>query len=468
MAGAKANILAIDDDAAFLKQLANQLQADFDVYTANQTPSFLEQLEKRHIDLILMDMHMPQISGLELLKFIRSRGLQQPVIMLTGETNTDAVVSAIQGGASDYVVKGTNFLESLIHRINQALVIGSLQKQNDLLTLKIKRDVKRWEILGISPQVVKLKNEITKFKGTKASILINGENGTGKELIARNLNLQEGQSSRPFIAVNCGAISPHLFESELFGHKKGAFTGANDDKIGLFQLADSGDIFLDEIGELPLNLQVKLLRVLQEKVIQPVGHTKTISVDVRIIAATNQNLELMVKNKIFREDLYYRLGALKIYSPSLRDRKEDILFLAKQFASRRNLKTQFSAEAKDLLLKHSWPGNIRELQNTIERASLDAELEKRFTIKAKDLQLMPSSSIGDLIYIPGGLLPSCSADISAEKFEQAQAWIEKIFLTECLKVTKGDNKTIFELLNLSRATYYRMKRNLNLEHEVNT
>jgi DNA-binding NtrC family response regulator len=463
--GIKANILAVDDDAAFLKQLSNQLEADFNVYTASQTPSFLEQIQNRQIDLVLMDMHMPQISGMELLKFIRARGLHHPVIMLTGETNTDAVVSAIQAGASDYVVKGPNFLESLTHRINLALKMGNLQKQNDLLTLKIKRETSRWDILGISPQTVRLKNEITKFKGVKASILITGENGTGKELIARNLNLQEEQSSRPFVAVNCGAISPHLFESELFGHKKGSFTGATEDKMGLFQLASGGDIFLDEIGELPLNLQVKLLRVLQEKVILPVGHTKPIAVDVRIIAATNQNLELMVKNKSFREDLYYRLGALRIFSPALRERNEDILFLAKQFAARRHPKTNFSAEAKDLLLKHSWPGNIRELQNAIERACIDAELGKRFTVEAKDLQIIPTIHNEDLIFLPDGLLPHCVEEINPQSFERAQNWLERIFLAKCLRITDDDNKRLLELLQLPRSSYYRMKKNLALKDQ---
>ncbi len=459
-------ILAFDDDASFLRQLKESLSAEYVVEIATSIPQAMKIVMTRQLDLILLDINMPEMSGLEFLKTLRQRNHTTPVIMLTGETKTETVVNTIQAGAVDYVVKGTeDFTVNLSFRISQALKIKSLIKDNAVLSRKVASDSARFEIVGISTSITKLRSEFLKFKNSQSTVLITGENGTGKELVARNLNLQEKNPARPFIAVNCGAIPENLFESELFGHKKGSFTGAMIDKAGLFLLADGGDIFLDEIGELPLNMQVKLLRVLQEKIITPVGETKPIPVDVRIIAATNRNLEEMVKEKTFREDLYFRLNTLRLHTPSLRERKEDILILAKRFADKLHLKVAFSPEARKALENHLWPGNIRELQNVIERALLNAESVKRFIIEIEDIQISDAELKENYPNIPTGLLPSTVAEVTATSLDSSLNWMERVFLKRCLRLVNGDNKKLIDLLGQSRAHYYRRKKELSFDEE---
>lgn len=460
-------ILAFDDDASFLRQLKESLSAEYSVETATSIPQAMKIVMTRHLDLILLDMNMPEMSGLEFLKTLRQRNHNTPVIMLTGETKTETVVATIQAGAVDYVVKGTeDFIVNLSFRISQALKIKNLIKDNAILSRKVASDSARFEIVGISTNITKLRSEFLKFKNSHSTVLITGENGTGKELIARNLNLQEKNPARPFIAVNCGAIPENLFESELFGHKKGSFTGAMLDKAGLFALADGGDIFLDEIGELPLNMQVKLLRVLQEKIITPVGETKPVPVDVRVIAATNRNLEEMVKAKTFREDLYFRLNTLRLHTPALRERKEDILILAKRFAEKLHPKVAFSPEARKALENHLWPGNIRELQNVIERALLNAESGKRFIIEIEDIQISDAELKENYPNIPNGLLPSAVAEVTATSLDSSLNWMERVFLKRCLRLVNGDNRKLIDLLGLSRAHYYRRKKELAFDEET--
>lgn len=459
-------ILAFDDDAGFLRQLKESLSAEHTVETASSIPQAMKIVMTRHLDLILLDMNMPEMSGLEFLKTLRQRNHHTPVIMLTGETKTETIVATIQAGAVDYVVKGTeDFTVNLSFRISQALKIKNLIKDNAVLSKKVAADSAQFEIVGISTNITKLRSEFLKFKNSQSTVLITGENGTGKELIARNLNLQEKNPARPFIAVNCGAIPENLFESELFGHKKGSFTGAMIDKIGLFMLADGGDLFLDEIGELPLNMQVKLLRVLQEKIITPVGETKPIPVDIRIIAATNRNLEEMVKAKTFREDLYFRLNTLRLHTPALRERKEDILILAKRFAEKLHAKVTFSPEARKALENHLWPGNIRELQNVIERALLNAKSDKRFTIEIEDIQISNAELKEDYPNIPNGLLPSTISEVTTTSLASCLNWMERVFLKRCLRLANGDNRKLIDLLGLSRAHYYRRKKELAFDKE---
>lgn len=466
MGEAKATILAFDDDAGFLRQLKESLSAEYTVEAATSVPQAMKIVLTRHLDLILLDMNMPEMSGLEFLKTLRQRNHHTPVIMLTGETKTETVVATIQAGAVDYVVKGTEeFSINLSFKISQALKIKNLIKDNAILSRKIVSDSARFEIVGISTSLTKLRSEFLKFKNSQSTVLITGENGTGKELIARNLNLQENNPARPFVAINCGAIPENLFESELFGHKKGSFTGAMTDKVGLFTVADGGDIFLDEIGELPLNMQVKLLRVLQEKIITPVGETKSIPVNVRIIAATNSNLEEMVKAKLFREDLYFRLNTLRLHTPALRERKEDILILAKRFAEKLHPKVAFSKEAKKALENHLWPGNIRELQNVIERALINAGSGKRFIIEIEDIQISNIEVKENYPNIPNGLLPSTEAELTGTSLDGCLNWMERTFLKRCLRLVNGDNKKLIELLGLSKAHYYRRKKELAFTEE---
>lgn len=459
-------ILAFDDDASFLRQLKEHLSAEFNVETATTIPQAMKTIMTRNLDLILLDMNMPEMSGLEFLKTLRQRNHLTPVIMLTGETKTETVVATIQAGAVDYVVKGSeDFAVNLSFRISQVLKVKNLLKDNAVLSKKLASETKRFEIQGISTSITKLRSEVLKFKNSRSTVLITGENGTGKELIARNLNLQENNPARPFVAVNCGAIPENLFESELFGHKKGSFTGAMNDKQGLFVLADGGDIFLDEIGELPLNMQVKLLRVLQEKVVTPVGETKPIPVNVRVITATNRSLEEMVKEKTFREDLFFRLNTLRLHTPALRDRIEDILFLAKLFAEKLHPKVVFSTEARKALENHLWPGNIRELQNIIERALLNADAEKRFTIEIEDIQFSSIVLKENNPNFPNGLFPSIITEVTPESLESCLNWMERVFLRKCLNLVNGDNKKLISLLDLSHADYYRRKKKLAFDQE---
>lgn len=463
----KITLLAFDDDASFLKQLKERLADEFNVETATSIPQAMKSIITRHLDLILLDMNMPEMSGLEFLKTLRQRNIQHPVIMLTGETKPETIVLTIQAGAVDYVVKGSeDFFVNLSFRISQALKIKNLQKDNAVLSRKVAADLAKYDIFGISTAVAKQRAEIIRYKGLQSTVLITGENGTGKELIARNLNLQENDPARPFVAVNCGAIPENLFESELFGHKKGSFTGAVTDKPGQFVMADGGDIFLDEIGELPLNMQVKLLRVLQDKVVTPVGETKPIPINIRIIAATNRNLEDMVKAKTFREDLFFRLNKIRLRTAPLRERREDIMILAKRFAEKLHPKISFSAEARKMLENYSWPGNIRELQNVIEGALLNIESGKRFTIEAEDIHFSNMEVREDYPTIPSGFLPSTVDEITSANFDSCLRWIERTFLRRSLKLVQGDNKKLIELLGFSKADYYRRKKTLEFEKET--
>jgi transcriptional regulator with PAS, ATPase and Fis domain len=300
------------------------------------------------------------------------------------------------------------------------------------------------------------------LKGTRASILITGPNGTGKELVARTLNLQEQQPLRPFIDINCAAIPAALFESEFFGHAKGSFTGSVDNKEGKFKIADGGDIFLDEIAEIPLDLQAKLLRVIQQKVFTPVGSNKEISVNVRVIAATNRNLEEEVRNNRFREDLYYRLTTIQIQVTALRERPEDILFLAEEFLRQQLPMGKLAESTKFKLVKHHWRGNIRELHSVIERAVVFAKDSKRPTIKPEHILLTRSDLSHTKMAVPEDLLPLTVGDIAPDHFERCLNWMERQYMTRSLEAVKGDNEVLYNKLAVSRAYYFKRKKILGL------
>jgi transcriptional regulator with PAS, ATPase and Fis domain len=320
---------------------------------------------------------------------------------------------------------------------------------------------------GSDETILKLKRDILRLKGTDAYVLITGENGTGKELVARGLNLQEDDTSRPFVAVNCAAIPATLFESEFFGHVKGAFTGATENKIGQFKAADGGDIFLDEIGEVPLPMQAKLLRVLQEKIFTPVGGIKPVSIDVRVIAATNRNLEEEIAKGNFREDLYYRLTKIVLRTPPLRERQSDIIPLAEEFLKRLLPVARLSEPAKKALLSHPWRGNIRELQNTIERASVFMKDSNRPILKPEHLGLIPSPlhHLAKTLAIPERLLPQNKQEVSSQQRQRALDWIDRIYWERALKVT-GENRTLYSLLGVSKTYYYERKKELFAESET--
>lgn len=466
-------ILLVDDDKRFTDAVAAFLEPQYAVIVAHDPTEGHRLLSQIRPNLMLLDFGLPGLSGVEVLKILRPRMPYLPIIMLTGESHPDTIIEAMKAGANDYVIKGSeDFEANLRFRIGQALERSEILKRNQQLeegnrrlTAKLAAHSRSYEILGSSESVLKLRRDILRLKGTDAFVLVTGENGTGKELIARNLNLQEDDSSRPFVAINCAAIPRDLLESELFGHVKGAFTGATDNKLGQFKLADGGDIFLDEIGEVPLSMQAKLLRVLQEKTFTPVGSTKPVSVDVRVIAATNRNLEEEIAKGNFREDLYYRLSKIVIHVPSLRERSEDIIPLAEVFLKRFLPIARLAEPAKRALVQYPWRGNIRELQNVIERACVHVKDSGRPVLKTEHLglgaSLLPRSKSQ---VVPENLLPHTKGEISAENRQQALDWIDRLYLDRALKLL-GDNRLVYTLLGMSKSHYYERKKGLFSESE---
>ena len=455
-------LLLLDDNESFLNQLKSALEIDFNVITATQANLAYRQLSE--VDLLIVDLNMPEVSGLDILRGVKQRDKNFPVIMLTGENNASVIVDCMKAGADDYVVKNTEDLaQNLKFRIHNCFKIQAIKNENsELAKQALDKESTHYQLLGNSVSNLKLKSEIAKYKSTDANVLIQGEPGTGKELIARTFHLQEGNPNRPFIAVNCGAIPENLVESELFGHKKGSFTGAIENRAGKFLAAHKGDIFLDEIGELSLSSQVKLLRVLQEKKILPVGSEKEIKVDVRVIAATNRDLEKMVNEGKFREDLYFRLNKILIHTVPLREKKEDILFLAEAFAKRQLPASKFSDEAKKVLENHYWRGNIRELSNTIERACILAQSDSSYKIEKKHLFLNSRMTTAEQLHLPQDLLPMTPEDISEQTYQLSLNWIERNYFKRCLELVRGDNQKVIQSLGIGKTRYYQKKKDLGL------
>lgn len=464
----KLKIMVVDDNQKFLFEMNATLSSEFDITIALSAPIAMGLMVNQKFDLILLDYEIPIMSGFEFLKILKKRYSEIPVIMLTGKSDSEIIIQTMRAGATDFVIKGSeDFEANLKFRIAQTLERNAIVKKNKKLTEKIESQSRRYEIIGSSLSAEKLKSDILRLKDTSISVLITGENGTGKELIARNLNIQEEDSSRPFIAVNCAALTPSLFESELFGHEKGAFTGALEKKIGKFQAADGGDIFLDEIGEISPELQAKLLRVLQEKVITPVGSNKEIPIDVRIISATNKNLEAEIAKGNFREDLYHRLNKMRIYSPALRERKEDILSLAEVFLKRKMPMFKFTDETKKALNNYPWPGNIRELENTIEGATIMARDAKRPFISVEHLRLKTSEErlTSSSIFVPSTLLPKSESEISASGYETCLNWMERVYIERCLDLMGNDNQAVYTKINLSKAQFFKRKKAIGITTE---
>lgn len=474
-------ILLVDDDLGFAREVSNFLGNEYEVVVASDPTEGHRLLIQNKPSLMLLDFSLPQMTGIEVLKVLRRRMLDLPIIMLTGESKADTIIDAMKAGATDYVIKGSeDFQANLKFRIAQALERTEILHKNRLLVeentvqsernrklaAKVIADSKKYDILGSSGGTLKLRRDILRLKGTNAFVLVTGENGTGKELIARNLNLQEDDPARPFVAINCAAIQSTLFESEFFGHMKGSFTGASENKIGQFKMADGGDIFLDEIGEVPLPMQAKLLRVLQEKTFTPVGGTKPVSVDVRVIAATNRNLEEEVQKGNFREDLYYRLAKIIVHVPSLRERAEDIVPLAEEFLKRLLPMGRLSEPAKRALKSHQWRGNIRELQNTIERAAVFVKDSSRPVLKPEHLGLLPTTlTLTKMKFVPENLLPQSADEISAHHRQKALDWIDRLYWERALKLIR-ENRMFYTLLGMSKTHYYERKKELFTENET--
>ncbi len=368
-------ILIADDESMIRDSIAEFLRSEgHDTQTASDGNEALQLIQSSNIDILISDVKMPGMNGIELMKQVNNYSTDTLVILMTAFASVETAVQALRSGAADYMLKPLDF-DELSMRINALIERKSLIRENKYMREVIDRSFNFSFIIGESPAMKSVYRMIDKVGPTKSTVLVTGSSGSGKELIARAVHQRSERKNKPFVAINCGSIPEALFESELFGHKKGSFTGAVNDHDGHFVLANNGTLFLDEIGELPLSMQVKLLRVLQEGEVRPVGAQKGILVDVRIIAATNRHLEKEVEEGRFREDLFYRLNIIRINAPGLEERKEDIPLLARYFIERynRELGTSvkgISGEAMGMLISHTWKGQVRELENVIERAVL--------------------------------------------------------------------------------------------------
>jgi DNA-binding NtrC family response regulator len=383
------HILVVDDEPAQREMISGFLKKQaFDVVVAENGAKALELFRQDSIDLILTDQRMPHLSGLDLLQAVRAINPETPVILMTAFGNIESAVSAIQGGAADYLTKPLN-LEELLYRIRQVSERYRIIAENRELREALGERNRIEGIVGESGQMLEVLSLVRRVAPSEATVLIRGESGTGKELMAKAIHFASSRASGPLVKVNCAALPEALLESELFGHEKGAFTGALTSRRGRFELADGGSIFLDEIGDLPMHLQPKLLRVLQEREYEKVGSSRPVKVNVRILAASHRPLEVLIKAGQLREDLYYRLNVVTILIPPLRERRSDLAPLIDHFVHRfadKNGKMirGLTAGARDVLLRYDYPGNVRELENIIERAVV---LSRDDVIDSGDLPL---------------------------------------------------------------------------------
>lgn len=380
----KQNILIVDDEASIRESLSGILRDEgYEVAVAADGATALRLVDEDPPDLIFMDIVMPGMDGIEALRRIREKHPDLYVIIISAYGSVETAVKALKSGAFDFIEKPLS-LEKVVITVKHAFDFLKLNQENWFLREKI---FPHFRLDGVSSPIQLLKDEIERAAPTNASILITGENGSGKELVARLIHQKSRRSTKPFVEVNCAAIPEELIESELFGHEKGAFTGATSRKQGKFDLAHEGTLFLDEIGDMSLKTQAKILRILEEQKFERVGGAKTIEVDVRIIAATNKDLSQAMKQGDFREDLFFRINVIPLVVPPLRDRKDDIPVLANEFLARfqdelKIDKKQISPEAMDLLVRHKWPGNVRELKNIMERLVI---MTKGNLIRAEDV-----------------------------------------------------------------------------------
>lgn len=364
----KAKILIIDDDNSLRRVLEYNLQEEgYEVQAASSGEEGLYLFGQSQPNLVITDMKMSGMDGLMVLKSIKERSPDTLVIIITAFGTVDVAVEAMKAGAYDYITKPFN-RDALKLTVKKALQFSGLTEENKRLKSELSDKADFRTIVGTSKEMEKVFDVIRKVADTEASILITGESGTGKELVARSIHANSSRRDAPFVAINCAAIPRDLLESELFGHMKGSFTGAVKDKIGKFQVAEGGTLFLDEVGELPIELQPKLLRALQEKEVEPVGGTKVQKLDVRVVSATNLNVDKAIADGSFREDLYYRLSVIPMHLPPLRERRKDIPLLIKYFCAKHGSeKVAFDKDALETLVMYPWPGNVRELENTVER-----------------------------------------------------------------------------------------------------
>jgi len=465
VAAPAARILVVDDERSMREMLGILLRREgHDVVVADNGRRAIECLNQKPFDLVVSDARMPDIDGLEVLRHARSINPSVIAIMITAFGSPDLIKGVEQLGVTDYVEKPFN-TEVLKFRIRKELDRRRLQQENVLLKRAMHSANQFGNIIGNSSAMVQVFEMVETVAPTGSTVLVTGESGTGKELIARAIHVRSSRSERPFVAVNCGALSETLLDSELFGHVRGSFTGADSNRKGLIEVADKGTIFLDEIGEMSPMLQVKVLRVLQERKFRRVGGTDEVEADIRIIAATNRDLAKMVADGTFREDLYYRINVIPVRLPALRERAEDIPLLAEHFVSKfaaqmkKNV-TGISGAALSRLTSHGWPGNVRELENAMERA---VALERTPSILPESLPESVQAASPSAAPVAGGqaappnALPDAGFDL-----EQHVQHLEREYIAEALRRSGGVKVKAAELLGMSFRSfrYYMKKYNL--------
>ncbi len=444
----KERILLVDDDPNILEVLAIRLESKgFDAVKAESAEVALDQMTGQPFDLVLTDLRMSGLDGMDLLEQVHENHPETPLIILTAHGTIPNAVEAMQKGAFSYLTKPFEDRELSIH-IARALEKRNLTRKIHNLETLVEDRFSFKNIVGKGQAMQAIFEQISQVSPTDSTILLTGDSGTGKELFARAIHAHSRRAAGPFIAVNCGAIPENLLENELFGHAKGAYTGAHATQEGFFSRADGGTIFLDEIGETPLSIQVKLLRVLQEKEFDPIGSQRAVKVDVRLLTATNQNLEKAVQAGTFREDLYYRIQVIPIHIPSLRERKEDIPFLIDHFIRKyaRIMKKKIEGidpNVVQLLMQRDWPGNVRELENRIEQAMVMAQ----------------GSTLGQSDFL---FLQEEPEQSDFMTFKQAKNAFEKQYLTHLLKLTGGHITNAANMAGKQRADLY----NLMKKHQI--
>lgn len=442
------SILVVDDDAVAAELLAEILEKEgYRVHIVTQGADAIRMSETTSFDVVITDLKMPNISGIEVLRTFNRVNPQTIIIVITAFGSFETAIEAIRNGAYDYISKPFK-IEEIKRKVRLAIEQKHLllnKEHEESLQEELTNKFSCEAIIGNSPKMIDVYKMVAKVAGSNVTVLLQGESGTGKELIAKAIHNNSKRASKPYIPVNCAAIPEHLLESELFGYKRGSFTGAMIDKKGLFEETDGGTCFLDEIGDMQPSLQAKLLRVLQTHEVRQIGGSQTISVDLRIIAATNKDLAAAVKSGQFREDLYYRLQVVTITLPSLRERPEDIPLLANYFLRRSITKTGkdiygISKEAMNILVQYDWPGNIRQLENTIERT----------VVLTTNKIILPSDIPSELFQNNSGF-----AGAKSDEFQTLEE-LKQDYIKQILKYTKGNQNMAANILGINRKSLYRI------------
>jgi two-component system, NtrC family, response regulator HydG len=469
-------VLVVEDDQELRRTIAEALEINrFDVRQATDGLEAIEKLQQERADLVMLDVNMPRLNGMEALKKIKEIDPSIIVIIMTAYSTIEDAVQAIKEGAYNYLAK------PIKHQAIVEMVQRSLEAQQMIRHLAFSAPVVKidaGEFVGNSSEMRKIFNIIHKLAKVDTSVLIRGESGTGKELVARAIHYNSGRKDQKLVALNCSSIAETLFESELFGHERGAFTGADQRQIGKFQYAEGGTMFLDEIGDLSPAMQVKLLRVLQERKFIPVGSNREIDMDVRVIAATNRNLEEMIQKGTFREDLFYRLNVIPIYLPPLRERKDDIEKLVSHFIAKFNTIHRksivgVSAPALQVLLRHNWPGNIRELENVIEHAFV-IESTERINLSSLPGYMINGITVSDVADVESTDDDSADLDVILPQSGEEGAWLdykihkeqfEREFIIKALKTFKGRINQTAMHARIPKKTLLRKLQKYNIKAE---